>query len=141
MKRILLVISSVLFIACGQEEKQPLPDLPKIDVPTSLVGSYSGRLPAENAKAHQIQLELDSLGNAILTERILKDSLEIFTDTLTYRDSSGVLSFHFKESSRKLRFKKTGDLQYVFLNPTGEPFLDVDSNTYLLFRILKTGGK
>jgi hypothetical protein len=32
-------------------------------------------------------------------------------------------------------------LQYVFLNPTGEPFLDVDSNTYLLFRILKTGGK
>ena len=106
MKRILLVISSVLLIACGQEEKQPLPDLPKIEAPTSLVGSYSGRLPAENAKAHQIQLELDSLGNAILTERILRDSLEIFTDTLTYRDSSGVLSFHFKESSRKLRFKK-----------------------------------
>lgn len=142
MKKFLaLTITSFFLLSCSQEKKTPLPDLPKIETPTSLVGSYSGRLPAEDAKARQIQFQLDSLGAVFFTERVLKDSLETKTDTLTYKDSAGVLSLHFKESSRVLRFKKTSDMQYVFLNPTGEPYLDADSNSYMLFRILKTEGK
>ena len=95
--------SSKLF-ACSSEEKQPLPDLPKIEKPKGVAGLYAGRLPLENAKAHQIQLQLDSIGNAFLTERILYDSLETRLDTLTYQDSSSVLIFKFKfvSNSKKL---------------------------------------
>ena len=66
------------------------------------------------------------------------DSLETRLDTLTYQDSSSVLIFKFKSSAKVWKFKQTSDLQYVFLNPTGEPFLDADSNFYTLFRMLKT---
>ncbi|MEE1067674.1 MAG: hypothetical protein UHC59_00200 [Fibrobacteraceae bacterium] len=139
MKKIFFCsIVSLLFFACSSEEKQPLPDLPKIEKPKGVAGLYAGRLPLENAKAHQIQLQLDSIGNAFLTERILYDSLETRLDTLTYQDSSSVLIFKFKSSAKVWKFKQTSDLQYVFLNPTGEPFLDADSNFYTLFRMLKT---
>lgn len=139
MKRILITLfASVFFFGCGQEEKQPLPDLPKIAIPQGVAGNYAGRLPIENAKAHQIQLKLDSLGVAYLTEHVFRDSLQTTFDTLTYKDSAEVLSLYFKNSSKVWHFKKSGETQYVFLNPVGEPFLDPDSNFYTLFRILKT---
>ena len=127
MKKIFFYsIVSLLFFACSSEEKQPLPDLPKIEKPKGVAGLYAGRLPLENAKAHQIQLQLDSIGNAFLTERILYDSLETRLDTLTYQDSSSVAVDYTKVRN----VKKIPGRRNCFVTYTNQKtiYIDPDKN-------------
>lgn len=140
MKKFLLAFSvSLLLCACSKEEEK-LPDLPKIAAPTTVFGEYVGRLPSENAKAYQIRMNLDSAGTAIVTENILRDTIETRIDTAAYEVSEDILSIKFSE--RTWKFKKNGDFGYVFLNPQGEPYVDGAGSNYALLRILnKVGNK
>ncbi len=130
-------------IACGSEEKEKtLPPLPEIDAPKTLSGMYSGHLPpSESEQMHQILFELDSNETAFVTERIQSDSLRIVLDTASYKDSADVLSILFSSPSRILKFRKKTDFQYLFLNGNNEVYMDIDSNTYSILRILNVPQK
>ena len=59
MKRIVLAALCMgLFIACSEEKSEPLPDLPKVELPEGVVGQYTGRLPCDNCKARVVRMEL-----------------------------------------------------------------------------------
>ncbi len=131
---------ALAFAACDSStEEQKLPDLPKIEVPKTIAGEYVGRVPPEDAKARQIRVTLDSTGVGVVTENILRDTVEVKVDTIAYENSGEVLSFKFK--GKVWNFKKNGDFGYVFLNPQGEPYLDAAGSNFALLRMLKTPEK
>ena len=146
MKQTALFLFSIFccfaFFGClSEKEEQKLKPLPKIEAPKTVVGLYSGLLPEEDSRKHFISFELDSSGNAFLKETFVRDSMEVFLDTLSYKDSSGILILTFKEANKIWKFKKTSDFQYVFLNPFNEPYMASDSTNYTLIRILKKVGE
>ena len=52
MKYRLVVLAACLgMLACSEEKKEPLPELPHVEVPAELAGQYSGQLPCDDCKA------------------------------------------------------------------------------------------
>ncbi len=133
-KFIVCTFFAMMFVACSQEEEK-LPELAHIEAPKEISGTYVGRIPTESAKAHQIRAVLDSLGGAVVTHSVLRDSLETYNDTLKYALNGEVLTFSFKDKT--WNFKKNGDFGYVFLNPQGEPYVDAAGSNFALLRILQ----
>lgn len=130
-----VALSACLF-ACGQEDQPKLPDLPKVEAPKTIAGTYVGRVPSSSGDVLQLKLVLDSLGSALLTEaRKTEAGVETLQDTLAYSDSAGTLKF-FKGEHHKWSFRKTGDFQYSLLNPTGELYEGQDGQIFALLRIL-----
>lgn len=140
-KKLVKVLScaalSAAFLACSKEEEpQKLPDLPKIEAPKTVAGTYVGRVPSSSGEVLQLKLVLDSLGGAVVAEsRRTETGVETLQDTLAYSDSAGTLKF-FKGELHKWSFRKTGDFQYSLLNPTGELYEGADGQIFALLRIL-----
>lgn len=128
---------SAAFLACSKEEEpQKLPDLPKIEAPKTVAGTYVGRVPSSSGEVIQLKLALDSLGGATVAETRRTDAgIETSLDTLAYSDSAGTLKFS-KGELHKWSFRKTGDFQYSLLNPTGELYEGADGQIFALLRIL-----
>jgi len=135
LKTAIVIGSATLMLAACSQEEQKLPDLPHIEAPKDIAGTYVGRVPTESAKTHQIRAELDSNGTAIITHSVLLDTVQTYSDTLAYSATAETLSFKF--SDKTWNFKKNGDFGYLFMNPQGEAYVDANGSNFILLRILQ----
>ena len=137
MKRIVLATLCMgLFLAgCNKEEPAPLPDLPKVELPETIVGFYTGRLPCENCKVRMVRMTLAEDSSVTVIQNIMTDSMK--TDTLVGRFSidSGKVAVALSEGTRwNFQVEKSGSLS--LLTGAGTVYEDENGVRVDLIRIL-----
>ncbi|ADL25533.1 putative lipoprotein [Fibrobacter succinogenes subsp. succinogenes S85] len=125
-----------LFVACSEEKKEPLPDLPPVEIPADVFGFYSGKMPCDDCKQRVVDMDLFKDGNALAVESILKDSLRIDTLRGTFVFADSVVKVSLSDNSKQWAFKRdrVGNLAYMKF---GEVYRDAEGMKAVLVRFYK----
>ena len=65
-----------LFVGCSEEKKEPLPDLPPVEIPADVFGFYSGRMPCDDCNQRGVDMDLFKDGTVQAVQMTLKDSVQ-----------------------------------------------------------------
>ncbi|HOG69367.1 MAG TPA: copper resistance protein NlpE N-terminal domain-containing protein [Fibrobacteraceae bacterium] len=139
LKKILFLLGlALLFTSCDGEKKneQKLPPLKAIEIPKTISGLYAGELPCDDCKKKQVKVQLDSLGEALVEEFFIQDSITKVLSKATYVDSAETVTLLFKETNKKWVFKKEGSLSLVYLDLSGKPYYMESGIAYQMLKIL-----
>ena len=60
-------------MGCSEEKSEPLPDLPPVEIPATVVGFYSGRLPCDDCNQRAVDMDLFEDGKVLAVQMTLKD--------------------------------------------------------------------
>ncbi len=125
-----------LFVGCSEEKKEPLPDLPPVEIPADVFGFYSGKMPCDDCKQRVVDMDLFKDGNALAVESILKDSLRIDTLRGTFVFADSVVKVSLSDNSKQWAFKRdrVGNLAYMKF---GEVYRDAEGMKAVLVRFYK----
>ena len=116
LKKILFLLGlALLFTSCDGEKKneQKLPPLKAIEIPKTISGLYAGELPCDDCKKKQVKVQLDSLGEALVEEFFIQDSITKVLSKATYVDSAETVTLLFKETNKWV-FNQRGLFTLVF---------------------------
>ena len=129
------LFSCVMLGACSQEEKAPLPDLPKVELPEGLVGLYVGRLPCDNCKARMVRMELAQDSSVSVVETVIVDTAK--ADSLKGRFSQveGKVVVAL-DNGAKWNFQVGNSGALSLLTGTGEVYRDENGMPADLIRII-----
>lgn len=131
----------VCFWGCSEEKKEPLPDLPAVELPKEVPGFYSGAMPCEDCKAVRVMMTLKEdlsveVSRAVVTDSIVKDSL---VGTYTVADDIVKISLAGDSLHWNYRRDKSGNLNY--LTGAGTEYVDKNGMMMGLIRIMKPAPK
>ncbi len=120
---------------CSEEKTEPLPDLPPIEVPASVAGLYSGRMPCDECKAHLVRMRLENDSVANVVETLVTDSVHADTLHGKYSVSNGLVSVVFDSPKKRWDFKRENIGNLVLLTGAGTEYEDGDGLKVKLMRI------
>lgn len=124
------------FVCCSEEKKEPLPDLPPVEIPADVFGYYSGKMPCDDCNERVLEMDLQKDGSALVIETVLKDSLHVDTlhGTFVYADS--VVKLDISQSNAHWAFKrdKVGNLALLKF---GNVYRDADGLKAVMVRYYK----
>ena len=125
-----------LFVACSEEKSEPLPDLPPVEIPATVFGFYSGRLPCDDCKLLKVDMDLFEDGKVLAVRTKVLDSLLVDTlhGTFVYADS--IAKVDFANDSLHWAFKrdKVGNLAFM---KAGDVYRDADGLKAVMVRFYK----
>ena len=125
-----------LFGACSEEKSEPLPDLPPVEIPATVFGFYSGRLPCDDCKLLKVDMDLFEDGKVLAVRTKVADS--VFVDTLhgTYVYADSIAKVDFSDNAAHWAFKrdKVGNLAFM---KSGEIYRDADGLKAVMVRFYK----
>ena len=124
------------FMGCSEEKSEPLPDLPPVEIPATVVGFYSGRLPCDDCKQRAVDMDLFEDGKVLAVQTTLKDTVRVDTlrGTFTYADSIAKVSL--SENALHWDFKRDRVGNLVFMK-SGSIYRDADGMKSVMVRFYK----
>ena len=127
--------------ACSEEKKEPLPDLPTVELPKELPGLYSGRMPCEDCDARMIRMNLNEDMSVIVAQTKIKDTL--VTDTLigTYEVTDSTVKVSLSNDSIHWNYKRGSMGMLSYLTSNGTVYKDERGLGADLIRIFKSPEK
>ena len=133
---VLAAIFCGLFVGCSEEKKEPLPDLPPVEIPADVFGYYMGKMPCDDCKQRVLEMDLLNDGSAQVIESVLKDSLHVDTlhGTFVYADSIVKLSLTENNASWAFKRDRVGNLA---LMKFGSVYRDAEGMKAVLVRFYK----
>jgi hypothetical protein len=135
----LLLSAVVLLVGCSKDEPAPLPPLKKMEMPESIVGLYSGRLPCDNCKANMVKVELKEDSSAVVVQSIAQGTTldSIQTDTLqgTYSLLEDKLTMVLSNGQIRWVFQKGSYNSFTLLTGAGTVYTDQEGFKAELIRI------
>lgn len=136
MKYKLLALAMCIgLLACSEEKSEPLPELPRVEVPSELAGQYSGQLPCDNCKALIVRAVLAADSSVTMIRTQIMDTIAV--DTLQGKFGVGadsVITFSMANwRDWKFRRNSLGNLE--LLNSSGQVYLTEDDLKCELVRI------
>lgn len=137
MKRfcIIAVLASVFFVGCSKEEPAPLPALKPIELPSGVVGQYSGRLPCDSCKARMIRMTLAEDSSVVAVETVVNDSMVVDTLKGVFSFAEDKVTISLSEGQLKWAFNRDATGNMVFLTGAGTVYQDDDGMEAKLIRI------
>ncbi|MBQ3714871.1 MAG: copper resistance protein NlpE N-terminal domain-containing protein [Fibrobacter sp.] len=136
MKYRLVVLAFCLgLFACSEEKSEPLPELPRVEVPAELAGQYSGQLPCDNCKALIVRVVLAADSGVTIIRTTVMDSMSV--DTLQGKYEMGadsVITFALPKW-RNWNFKRNSLGNLELLTNDGQVYLNEDEVKCELVRI------
>lgn len=125
-----------LFVACSEEKSEPLPDLPPVEIPATVFGYYSGRLPCDDCKLLKVDMDLFEDGKALAVRTKVLDSVSVDTlhGTFVYADSIAKISFSDNEAHWVFKRDKVGNLAFM---KAGDVYRDADGLKAVMVRFYK----
>ena len=125
-----------LFVACSEEKSEPLPDLPPVEIPATVFGYYSGRLPCDDCKLLKVDMDLFEDGKVLAVRTKVLDS--VFVDTLrgtfVYVDSIAKISFSDNAIHWAFKRDRVGNLAFM---KAGDIYRDADGLKAVMVRFYK----
>lgn len=125
-----------LFVACSEEKSEPLPDLPPVEIPATVFGYYSGRLPCDDCKLLKVDMDLFEDGKVLAVRTKVLDS--VFVDTLrgtfVYADSIAKISFSDNAIHWAFKRDRVGNLAFM---KAGDIYRDADGLKAVMVRFYK----
>ncbi|MBR6450827.1 MAG: hypothetical protein IKS96_13005 [Fibrobacter sp.] len=125
-----------LFVACSEEKSEPLPDLPPVEIPATVFGYYSGRLPCDDCKLLKVDMDLFEDGKVLAVRTKVLDS--VFVDTLrgtfVYADSIAKISFSDNAIHWAFKRDRVGNLAFM---KAGDVYRDADGLKAVMVRFYK----
>ncbi len=136
MKYRLVVLALCLgLFACSEEKSEPLPDLPRVKVPSELAGQYSGQFPCDNCKALIARATFAADSSVTIVRTLVMDTMAVDTLQGKYEvGSDSIVSLSLPEW-RNWKFKRNHMGNLELLNGNGEVYLNEDELKYELIRI------
>ncbi len=133
---VLAAIFCGLFVGCSEEKKEPLPDLPPVEIPADVFGYYMGKMPCDDCKQRVLEMDLLNDGSAQVIESVLKDSLHVDTlhGTFVYADSIVKLSLTENNAAWAFKRDRVGNLA---LMKFGSVYRDAEGMKAVLVRFYK----
>lgn len=133
---VLATIFCGLFVGCSEEKKEPLPDLPPVEIPADVFGYYMGKMPCDDCKQRVLEMDLLNDGSAQVIESVLKDSLHVDTlhGTFVYADSIVKLSLTENNAAWAFKRDRVGNLA---LMKFGSVYRDAEGMKAVLVRFYK----
>lgn len=136
MKYRLVVLAFCLgMFACSEEKSEPLPELPRVEVPSELAGQYSGQLPCDNCKALIIRSVFAADSSVSVVRTIVMDTMAVDTLQGTYEVSSDSIITMSLPNWRTWKFKRNAMGNLELLNNDGQVYLNEDGLKNELVRI------
>lgn len=120
---------------CSEEKSERLPDLPPVEVPTGVVGFYSGRMPCDQCQMHMVQMRLESDSVAHVKETLVTESTSEDSLRGKFSVSGDVVSVTFDSSDKRWSFKRNKLGNLVLLTGSGTEYEDEDGLKVKLVRI------
>jgi len=133
---VLAAIFCGLFVGCSEEKKEPLPDLPPVEIPADVFGYYMGKMPCDDCKQRVLEMDLLNDASAQVIESVLKDSLHVDTlhGTFVYADSIVKLSLTENNAAWAFKRDRVGNLA---LMKFGSVYRDAEGMKAVLVRFYK----
>lgn len=136
MKYRLVVLAFCLgMFACSEEKSEPLPELPRVEVPSELAGQYSGQLPCDNCKALIIRSVFAADSSVSVVRTIVMDTMAVDTLQGKYEVSSDSIITMALPNWRTWKFKRNAMGNLELLNNDGQVYLNEDGLKNELVRI------
>ena len=137
-RAVLPFLAVFVLTACEEEEQSnPLPNLPPIEIPKEVPGLYSGSLPCDDCTSRMVRMTLGEDSSVEAIQLILRDTME--TDSLkgTYSASDSSIKVTLDGGKGHWNFKrvKFGNLQYM--TAAGTVYEDKDGMKAEMIRIFK----
>lgn len=110
-----LVAATTFFSACTEEKKEPLPDLPPVELPKDISGLYSGSLPCDDCTAKMVLLTLNEDKSVVAVQTTVKESSVVDTlkGTFELNDSTVMVSLTDKNINWNFKRIESGNLSYL----------------------------
>lgn len=125
-----------LFLGCSEEKSEPLPDLPPVEIPATVFGFYSGRLPCDNCKQRAVDMDLFEDGKVLAVQTMLTDSVRVDTLRGNFSYADSVVTVNLAENTLHWTFKrdKVGNLVFMKL---GSVYRDAEGLKAVMVRFYK----
>ncbi len=125
-----------LFVGCSEEKKEPLPDLPPVEIPADVFGFYSGRMPCDDCNQRGVDMDLFKDGTAQIVQKTLKDSVQVDTLRGTFVFADSIVKVSLSDNSIQWAFKRdrVGNLAFMKM---GDVYRDADGMKAVLVRFYK----
>ncbi len=125
-----------LFVGCSEEKKEPLPDLPPVEIPADVFGFYSGRMPCDDCNQRGVDMDLFKDGSVQAIQMTLKDSVQVDTLRGTFVFADSIVKVSLSDNSIQWAFKRdrVGNLAFMKL---GDVYRDADGMKAVLVRFYK----
>lgn len=141
MRKFRLMAIAICFglLSCSEEKSEPLPELPPVEIPSDVSGTYSGQLPCDDCKAQMVRAILSADSSATVVRTLVQDSIVV--DTLQGKFSVGadsVVSIAVGDGRYSWKFKRSAIGNLALMNGSGEIYVDEDSLKCELIRLFVT---
>lgn len=133
---------AALFVsACSEEKKEPLPDLPPIELPKSVPALYSGQLPCDDCKAKMVQMTLKDDMTVVAIQNTFKETTVVDTLTGTYVVTDSTIKVSLSDNSVHWNFKRVGSGNLSYMTSAGTVYEDADGMTADFIKIYRPAPK
>lgn len=133
---------AALFVsACSEEKKEPLPDLPPIELPKDVPALYSGSLPCDDCKARMVQMTLKEDMSVVAVQTIIKETSVMDTLKGTYVVTDSTIKVSLSDNSTHWDFKRIGSGNLSYMTSAGTVYEDADGMTADFIKIYRPVSK
>ena len=133
--RLVVLAICIGLLACSEEKSEPLPDLPRVEVPSELAGQYSGQLPCDNCKALIVRAVLAADSSVAVIRTLIMDTISVDTLKGKYAVGSDSVITLSVNDWRNWSFKRNAMGNLELLNGSGQVYLNEDGLKCELVRI------
>lgn len=123
--------------ACSEEKKEPLPDLPTIELPKDLPGLYSGRMPCDDCTTKMVRMNLNEDMSVVVVQAKIMDSLITDTLTGTYEVTDSTVRVSLLNNTIRWNYKRGSMGMLSYMTSNGSVYLDENGLGADLIRIFK----
>lgn len=133
--------------ACSAEEKkEPIPDLPPIDLPKDVPGLYSGSMPCDDCTTKMIRMVMnaDSTVDVVQTKIRASAQVDSLKGVYVVTDSAVKVTLPVTSGSADSvhwNYKRSKSGNLVYLNAAGSVYEDENGVNAELIRIFKAPAK
>ena len=132
-----LSVVALFTLGCSEEKREPLPDLPPIELPKDVPGLYSGSMPCDNCKTNAIRMTLNEDHSVVIVQALVMDTIVMDTLNGTYEIESDVVKVSLSNNSIHWNFKRSPSGTLSYLTSAGTPYQNADGMPADLIRIFK----
>lgn len=136
-----VTMAVLLVSACSEEKKEPLPDLPPIELPKDVPALYSGQLPCDDCKAKMVQMTLNDDMSVVAVQNTFKETSVVDTLKGTYVVTDSSIKVSLSDNSIHWNFKRIGSGNLSFMTSAGTVYEDADGMTADFIKIYRPAPK
>ncbi|SHK76247.1 copper resistance protein NlpE N-terminal domain-containing protein [Fibrobacter sp. UWEL] len=133
-----VVLSTALLLSgCSEEKKEPLPDLPPIELPKDVPALYSGQLPCDDCKAKMVQMTLKDDMSVVAVQNTFKETSVVDTLKGTYVVTDSTIKISLSDNTIHWTFKRIGSGNLSYMTSAGTVYEDADGMTADFIKIYR----